>query len=131
MPRRKEVEMDGAKFTISPLTLSQVEQLVQAKDQVVEAIGAPATLTDGEQARSLRSRMYELVVCNGLNNALPKDAPESDRWTVQRVEDELDMVLVEFLQKQILGFSKLEAPEGAQPGQAVRGEEVAAPPAIH
>lgn len=102
MPRRKTIEMDGVEFTISPLTLLQVDQLVASRDEVVDAKG---------DQKEIRKVMFRTVLCTGLNNALPDDAPDTAKWDVERVLAELDLPLSMRLQKEILIFSGLEATE--------------------
>jgi hypothetical protein len=98
LPRLKKIEMDGAEFTIAPLTLAQVDGFVQTK-------------VDDVKPEELRKRSYQLV-CDGLNNALPAtengNGTPTARWTPERISNELDMVLYQRLQSEILEFSGLK-----------------------
>ncbi len=85
--RKKVVEMDGQKFTISPLNLEQCERFIQP---------AAAGVTP-------RQRTIELIITS-LNNAAP---PEP--WTEETLRPELDLLIVGWLQKEILDFSGLAA----------------------
>jgi len=97
MRRRKQVEMDGARFTISPLTLEQV-----------------GVLGDDGEVRPVPKSVYETVV-DGLNNgqlAIAEDLCGAGLtavpWTVQRVKSEMDLLLWKFLHAEILDFSGLK-----------------------
>ncbi len=85
--RRKVVEMDGAVYTIAPLTLGQLRKHA-------------AELKEGD---SLLMRASELVAM-GLNNARKDDDPE---WTPERILDEIDQPLFMRLQQEIAAFSGL------------------------
>jgi hypothetical protein len=92
MPRMKVVEIDGAKFTISPLTVKQVEDFIgQSKEQRTELFGA-----------LLPARMYDVIVV-ALANASPGDG-----WTRERVYTELDQLSLETLFGEILEFSRMK-----------------------
>src|SRR5260370_14940762 len=104
MARRKLLEIDGAQFTISPLTLKQTEDVVDSKARIEDA------QKDVTNRRAVQSIMFETVLCPGLNNALSKDVAEAEKWTPERVFDEMDLVLAMKLQNEILMFSGL-APE--------------------
>lgn len=104
--------MDGAEFRISPLTVKQVENWN-------EAIQAHATdvkdATDAVAAsKALRDLNLEHIVCNGLNNASPGAG-----WTAEKLQAELDYILIAFLSQSILDFCGLRLdPEAApKPGE--------------
>lgn len=86
--RRKVIEMDGATFTIAPLTLGQLRKYSR----------------DLKEGDSLLIRASELVSM-GLNNA--QNDPSEASWTPERVQDELDQPLFVRLQEEIAAFSGL------------------------
>lgn len=90
--RTKQVKMDGAEFTIAPLTLDQIEQYI-------------APLEDVATQKAIGFRKAYEVVCYGLNNALPEGTPEDQKWTKEKVSKQIDMVLFERLQEEIIEFS--------------------------
>jgi len=98
--RRKTIEMDGAVFTIAPLTFSQLRRYSEQ--------GADGTAL---------FKASELV-CMGLNNARNGDGdPE---WTPQRVLEELDQPLFIRLKDEIAAFSGLRF---TQSGEALAASE--------
>src|SRR5437899_6256311 len=94
--RRKIIEQDGETFTISPLTLAQLEEF-----------GAPLS----NEKREIKIRAFDLV-CHGLNNALANGAP---RWDHDRIRQELDLIMFKRLQDEILEFSGLPVPKSGEP----------------
>jgi hypothetical protein len=94
--RRKVVEMDGAQFTIAPLTLGQLRKY--SKD-----------LKEGD---TLMVRGAELV-CMGLNNA--RNGDDDPEWTVDRALDEFDQPLFLRLQEEIAAFSGLRSQPAGEP----------------
>lgn len=112
--RKKKVTLDGAEFTIAPLTLDQVDEYV-------------APLEDIANQKSVGFKKGFQVVAYGLNNALPEGEAQ---WTEERIKSELDLVIFEHLQNEIIEFSgfKLDkaaiAAAGVQVG--VPGEQSAA-----
>ena len=98
--RQKTVTYDGASFTISPLTLAQVEQFI-----------APLP-KEGDLVREGRVRAFDLV-CWALNNAQP-----DEKWDHERIRQELDPWVFAKLQDEILEFSGLR--------RIVPGEKAAA-----
>lgn len=102
--RTKEVEFEGLKIKIAPLTLEQVEQYVAPLEEIAANGGAA------------KIRSYDLI-CNSLNNALQ---PGEEHWTHERLRAELDMPLYEFLHSQVLEYSgfKLISDKVAVPGES-------------
>lgn len=96
--RKKVVELDGQTFTISPLNLQQCEEFIKP---------AAAGVTP-------RQRTIELIITS-LNNAAP---PEP--WTEENLRPELDLIVVGWLQKEILSFSGLATADetGRTPGES-------------
>lgn len=106
--RIKKFEMDGVVLPYAPLTLEQVEAYVAPLENIDAAGGAG------------KIRSYDLI-CNGLNNALPADAPEADKWTPTRVRAELDLPLFDKLRNEILllsGFAIQLDDKVAVPGES-------------
>jgi hypothetical protein len=102
--RKKVLEYDGQKYTISPLTLSQVDEFIAAIPASAEA--TPEAIS--KRNKELQTRAHQ-VVAWGLDNALEKSAKleESERWTPARVYDEIDLQTFTELQTEILVFSGL------------------------
>lgn len=90
MPRTKKVELDGASFTIAPLTVSQVEDFVEGQRE----------LLDKNDTKGMRESWRELI-CMGLNNA-------GAEYTAAAIDDTLDMVLFSLLRDEILKFSGIK-----------------------
>jgi len=112
--RTKVVEMDGASYTIAPLTLEQIDEYV-------------APLEDVANQNSIGFKKGFQVVCYALNNALPEGTPDEERWTDDRVRKEIDLVLFEKLQGEIISFSGFKIDNKPVPGQVgVPGEFSAA-----
>jgi hypothetical protein len=116
--RTKKVTRDGAEFIIAPLNLDQIEQYVKLED-----------LANRKNVGFTKA--FE-VVCYGLNNALPEDTPEEQKWTPAKVKKNVDLVMFELLQQEIIDFSgfKLDKEAIDAAGRAaigVPGESSAAP----
>lgn len=99
--RTKEIDIEGQKFTIAPLTIAQVEEL-----------------TDGVQpgpddAKAWKARALQ-TVCDGLANASP-DAPQ----TPDGLRNSMDLLTYNALHSAILEFSGLKT--------VAMGETLAAP----
>lgn len=102
--RKKQVEIDGAKFTIASLSLKQVESII-------------SPVENDDQGRT---RVYN-IICMSINNALKDDGrPESEFWNNDRLKDELDLVSVRFLKEQILEFSNLKQVDAEGEGVAAQ-----------
>lgn len=107
MRRLKKIEVDGAIFTIAPLTVEQVEHY----------LGTTVEQRVGKVSLMLVQGACD-VICYGLNNA---DSASDNPWTPERIRVELDLELVDRLFSEILTFSKLklikaeESPGEAQP----------------
>jgi len=107
--RRKTVSIDGAEFTISPLTIEQVEQLVAPAEEL-------------QENKSGIVRVYEMI-CTSLNNAIAGGASPAEPWTPARIKHELDQYTVAWLQDQVLAMSGLRAV-----AESPTGESIAAAP---
>lgn len=122
MPRTKTITLDGASFTIAPLTLEQAEtwknDVSKSAAPTVEGQSAPDTL------KTIYAPSLEFVVCPALNNVLAIGIPAEQRWTVDRCYRELDQMLIDWLFKEILtfcGYGVRENKQGKiedQPGEA-------------
>src|SRR5579871_2297801 len=89
MPRTKAIVMDGASFTIAPLTVSQVEEFISRQRALLakkDAVGMRDTWRD--------------LICMGLNNA-------GGEWKKEELDTTLDIPLFNFLRDEILKFSGL------------------------
>ncbi len=90
--RTRVVAQDGAEFKIAPLTLDQIDEYV-------------APLGDIADQKKVGFKKGFQVVCFGLNNALPEGSADTDKWTEERVKNEIDLVMFERLQNEIIEFS--------------------------
>jgi hypothetical protein len=88
--RQKTVTYDGASFTISPLTLAQVEQFISPLPK------------EGDVLRAGKVRAFDLL-CWALNNANPEQ-----KWDHERIRQELDPWVFAKLQDEILEFTGLK-----------------------
>ena len=85
-------EFDGARFTLAPLNLDQVDKFITTKDGSIRTID---------------------LLLMSLNNAEP-----GEPWTEEKLRKELDLVLQGELQTAVLEISGLKAVEaGASPGE--------------
>jgi hypothetical protein len=93
--RKKQVEFDGEKFLISPLTLDQTDEYFKMR--------APPGDSDEVRIEKGKNRQAFLI-CTALNNANP-DA----KWTPERCNKELDSDLFwNLLPTEILRFMGLK-----------------------
>lgn len=93
--RLKTLTRDGAAFVIAPLTMKQVEDFGRQPEN------------KGEERTVFRGRAYDLV-CQGLNNAMPDDTKDEDRWTHDAIRQHLDYLIFNWLQDEIIKFSGIE-----------------------
>lgn len=101
LKRVREIQLpDGPKVKISTLLVDQVEEYIAPLEQIELQKGAG------------KVRAYA-VICHGLNNALPEDTPEDERWTPEKLRSAIDLPTFEFLQKEILAFSGFKLDEEA------------------
>jgi len=89
MVRTKKVELDGASFTIAPLSVFQVEEFIPKQREL---------LTKKDIA-GMRDCWRELI-CIGLNNA-------GGDFKKEDIDKELDLVMFNLLRDEILKFSSL------------------------
>jgi hypothetical protein len=113
--RKKEVNLDGQSYTISPLSLSQVTTFLEKQRDAL-------AIKDGKKVGDADPKKLEAVwrefLCFGLNNA-GKDANDFIVWTTERILDELDLKFFELLRDELLDFSGLSpAEQGTSPGEA-------------
>jgi hypothetical protein len=92
--RTKKFEMDGASYTITPLTLAQTEAWKNA----------PAVDLEDKTIKARFLPHFRDVICPSLNNVLPKDA-NGDAWTPERCYQEMDQIVAMKLFSAILEFS--------------------------
>lgn len=112
MPRKKDIELNGASFTIAPLTLAQAEAWKLSVDE-----SKKQREENPEQERTnedIYKQQFKDVICPSLNNALPLNTPDDQKWTPDKCWLEFDMVLNSWLFSEILEFSgyKTKAPDG-------------------
>lgn len=113
MYRKNSLSLDGVTIEYSALTVAQVREYLAPM---------PAGTTDEKYVERQRQ-----MVCNSLNN-LNAAADAGCPYTVERLERELDLVLISKLHEEIVWFSglKIESPDTKkQPGEF----PAAAPPA--
>jgi hypothetical protein len=112
--RIKTIEKDGAKYQISPLTLSQVEQLFDLLRT---------------QKEPHESAFF--VLETALNNAASGHAAEPV-WSTEKIRNEFDLVTLPWIHQEILDFSGLKAvpsegeTQAAAQGKATSPESAAA-----
>jgi hypothetical protein len=98
--RKKTVEYDGQAYTISPLTMEQLDKFVTSIPLMSEE---PSADEISNRAKALAQRARELVAW-GLQNAQEKDA---EPWTPERVYQEIDLDTFVNLQTAIMEFGGL------------------------
>lgn len=91
--RKKTVQLDGAEFTIAPLTFKQYRELITER---------PAETAAPQTADQQWANSWE-IICSSINRAGADPA-----WTAARCNDELDISTVQWLIDEILGFSGLK-----------------------
>jgi len=111
--RKKAVTIDGAEFVIGSLTMRQVETIV-------------AWSPEGKTVGELKTRAINLVI-NSFTNA--EFMCEAQPWTPERNANEIDSTSFDFMQTEILSWSKLTVvkTEAGVGGVPAAGEAPAAP----
>jgi hypothetical protein len=117
--RKRTVELDGAAFVVSPLTIAQTEDHLQTLDALTSGLdGIPADVPlDKLEKIKAASRKFVAV---GLNNAhvveWRGDAPVYEEgfvpWTAERVRAEVDLVMLGALRDAIMELSGMKVREG-------------------
>jgi len=115
--RKKKVTIDDAEFSISPLTLEQVDEFIAQLDKPLDP-----TADDVKKFKIELEQRARRVVAWGLDNALADDV--SERWTPERVYRKLDLKCFAELQDEILSFSNLK---GQKLTDAASGEDKPTP----
>lgn len=110
--RVKKVEMDGAEFWISPLTIAQVEEYV---------VPPP----EGSAVDVYKERTYQMI-CWSLNNAIDAKGGTDPKWDTEKLRQSIDIPLMEFLQQEILDMSGLKMRRVSLPDEGALGESSAA-----
>lgn len=95
--RTKDVEKDGAQFTIGSLSLRQV----RAWQDAIKAY-REKTPQDNDAALKI---MVEFVVCPSLNNALKAKGAQTEPYTVESVMDMIDYVMLDFIREAVMKFN--------------------------
>lgn len=116
MDTSDEVAIATTTYLISPLSMNQVEKMVEMK---VEDL----TQKDAKMGA------FDMVATslNRASDALHKNTPEAERppkWDSKRVADELDLVTFNWLQGQILDLSGLSIVKEKQPEGEAQGATV-------
>lgn len=102
--RKKVVELEGGSYTISPLSLSEVEAYTEA---------IPDESMTLQEKSSFLANAALMVVVNGLNGALEESTPP---WDIKKVKDEFDMDTFQQISKAIFDYSGLR--QAGEPGEA-------------
>ena len=110
--RIKKVEMDGAEFWISPLTIAQVEEYV---------VPPP----EGSAVDVYKERAYQMI-CWSLNNVIDAKGGTDPKWDTKMLRQSIDIPLMEFLQQEILDMSGLKMRRVSLPDKEALGESSAA-----
>lgn len=94
MPRIREVTMDGITVKISPFSYDETEKYVlEGKEMLARQ---PAPPTEEWTTRSLKSVAFALNKADG-----------KETWTVEKVRQEYDMVLINFIYEEFMKMSGL------------------------
>ena len=124
LPRRKKTfVMDGAEFTISPLTYDEMETYGEKLKAFNEKLATLKLGDDQPVPLDLRKEMREnafYVICRGLGNG-------ADTVTPEQLAREIDDTLAGELVMEILKFNGLSVPskeemERARARKAAAGE---------
>jgi hypothetical protein len=110
MPRTKVVELDGAKFTIAPLTLRQVEEFLEKQRAALGMDPTSKVFTIEHAAKADQGKLTDLwreFICMGLNNAMLSETGE--RWKPDRLIDQIDLVTFQRLRNELMEFSGLKS----------------------
>ena len=114
MPRLKKIELDGAEFTIAPLTTVQVEEFSQSDDTLNGLMFMASTYSVICMGLNNVPQPYTLTISGASGVAQAVGPP----WTPERVRNELDIVTVKWLYTEILKFSGLNTePVEVKPGE--------------
>jgi hypothetical protein len=95
MPRVREITMDGVTVRISPLSYDEAEKYITESKEL--ASRQPPLSTD-----EWLKRQWDSVVFT-LNKATPKT--ENERWTVEKLKSEFDMLLIAHIYEQFMQMS--------------------------
>ena len=119
--RKKPFELDGAKFTIAPLTYDEMEEYSRRVKETNEKRIALKLEDDQPIPEDLRKEMRLnafYLICRGLNNAGAE--PEI---TPTILAAEIDDVLGAALATEILQFNGLKVPSGVELANRLRNPE--------
>lgn len=104
MPRIKEVTLDGVTLNISAFSIEQAEELF------------PASALKRSQEEEISFK--KAAVIKSLNGAVPlSDFSSANEWTIDRLNKEIDYVLLQFLFSQIVEFNGMRLVT-VSPGEA-------------
>jgi hypothetical protein len=107
MPRIRTIEMDGVIVKISPLSFDEAEAYIKEGKAMVEKKD-PKTSDDEWAARTLES------VVRTMNKA---QNGSGEAWTVKKVREEFDMVLINRIYREFMDLSGL-LPAPSSTGEA-------------
>jgi|SRR5271157_6076861 len=109
--RKRSVEMDGEKLTISPLTLKEVEEHLRERDEIVGGLeeGQPIPKDVLEKLNIL----WRKFISFGLNNAQRDESfvVVGTEWNEQLVFERIDLKMLDKLRTELLVFSGLRKEE--------------------
>jgi hypothetical protein len=103
--RTKTIELDGAKFTIAPLTLREVEEFVGKQKDALE-------MPEGTAREKQFTQLWREFLSMGFNNV---HRGEDGNWPEPKpklvdpgeIPDRLDLVSLQRLRDELLEFSGL------------------------
>jgi hypothetical protein len=116
--RTKTIELDGAKWTIAPLTMHEVEDWLKERKELLE-------MPEGAARDRQAAKIWNKFLAMGLNNVQRLEdgkwpEPKPKMVEAEEIPDRLDLHSFEILRDELLVFSRLteKAPS--------RGEALAA-----
>jgi hypothetical protein len=116
--RTKTIELDGAKWTIAPLTMREIEEFLSERKEMIE-------MPEGAAQDRQAAKLWNKFLAMGLNNVHRLEdgkwpQPKPTMVEADEIPDRLDLHSFETLRDELLIFSRLA--EKAAP----RGEALAA-----
>lgn len=121
--RKRTVTMDGAEFVVSPLTVEQTEEHLEALEKITGGATTVDVGSNPEMISKLKKSSQRLVA-TGLNNAhieswngeTPVYESGFSLWTSERVARELDLGALQELRGAIMEMSRLKAATEGEAG---------------
>jgi hypothetical protein len=118
--RTKKVTIDGAEYTISPLTVEQVD----AFNQALQVLPKLEDLTEEQRSSIAKNPFVQptfQVIAWSFNNVyeIPGDTDSAAHLTASDIPRKMDNITINFLRDEILSFSGLNYKTAeTKPGEA-------------